>query len=355
MNNEQVSIKVENLKTWAKACFLQSGAKDEMAEVMAETLIQGDLLGFTTHGVRRLPYNVKRLVKQDVNADAEIEILSQRAAVETWDAHTLPGIYVVPRAVEHACHMARNAGTGTIVVRRADHVAALAAYLEIATKRGLMVSIMASTPAQQSVAAFGGKSKVFSPNPFAIGVPTSTQPLLLDMSFSMTAAGKVNQAHDRGVDLPFNALIDQEGRATNRPEVYLQENGALLPIGGIDHGYKGYGLCLMSEIWTMALSNYGRMYASEDGERNSVFVQVMDPSAFGELDVFKDVADDLIRRCRESEPVDQNQPVRVPGEKAQALREEQLKSGVKIDALVWEKLESCSKRLGINMPEMIKR
>ncbi|RTE85469.1 MULTISPECIES: Ldh family oxidoreductase [Gammaproteobacteria] len=352
MNNEGVSISYETLRRWAVSCFEKAGAKSEQANVMAESLIQADLLGFSTHGLRRLPYNVKRLVKIEADSNAEVEIVKRRAAVETWDAHTLPGIYIAPLAVKRACEMAKEAGTGTIVVRKADHVACLASYLEQATSQGLVVSMIASTPAQASVAPFGGKSRVFSPNPYALGVPTSSVPLWVDMSFSITAAGKVNQANDRGELLPFQALVDAYGEVSNRPETYLKEGGALMPIGGAEHGYKGYALCLMSEIWTMALSNYGRMDGVSDGERNSLFVQVMDPSAFGELAQFKRVTDDLLQRCRDSLPIVEREPVRIPGERAYALRKKQLQEGVKLDSIIWSKLVSCSERLGIQPPSV---
>ncbi|CUS48385.1 MAG: malate/L-lactate dehydrogenase family protein [Idiomarinaceae bacterium HL-53] len=351
MNNTSVRIPYVELKQWAIDCFAAAGAPREMAEAMAETLIQGDLLGFSTHGLRRLPYNIKRIVLGEANVAADLQVIKQKLAVETWDAHTLPGIYVARKAVARACELAKAAGSGTIVVRRADHVACLAAYLEQATSQGLVISLMASTPAQESVAPFGSVSRVFSPNPFAMGVPTSSQPLLLDMSFSMTAAGKVRQAYDRSELLPFAAVITAQGEATREPSAYIEGDGALLPLGGMELGYKGYGLCLMSEIWTMALSNYGRAQATEDGERNSLFVQVYDPEAFGSLDSFLAVTDDLITRCRASRPVDETKPVRIPGEKGLALREQQMKEGVELDSLTWEKLKSCSARLNVTMPK----
>lgn len=345
-------VEYQALASFASQCLQQAGASPEVARNMAENLLAGDLLGFRTHGLRRLPYNVKQLQQGHARGQGDPRVLTERAAVATWDAEGLSGLYVVPKAVDRACAMAREAGTGTIVIRRAEHAASLAAYLERATDQGLVISLMASTPAQSSVAPYGAKSRVFSPNPFAIGVPTSGQPLLMDISLSVTAAGKVRQAYDRQEQLPWPALVSAAGEISRDPATYLEEPaGAILPLGGADLGYKGYGLCLMSEIWTMALSNYGRLQGQQDGEYNSVMVQVMDPSAFGELEAFKTVTDDLLRRCREASPIDPGQPVRIPGERALALKQEQLTHGVQLDDLTWPRLQHLAEKLDVVLPE----
>jgi len=351
MPNQGVYVDYLELQSWSVACFERAGAVPQMAEAMANALLNGDLLGFRTHGVRRLPYNVKQLVTGKIRGQGEPTVLKKKLAVQMWDATELSGLYVVPQAVNCAIDMAKHAGTGTVVVRRAEHVASLATYLEQATSAGMVISLIASTPAQSSVAPFGSSQPLFSPNPFAIGVPTSGSPLLLDMSFSTTAAGKVRQAYEHHELLPWDALVTASGHASRDPKVYFDEpKGAIMPLGGLDLGYKGYGLCLMSEIWTMALSNYGRAQGQHDGECNSVFVQVMDPAAFGEPEQFIAVTDDLLARCKACKPIHPDIPVRIPGENALQLKQQQLEQGVFIDHLTWAKLLSCSERLELTAP-----
>ncbi|HLV48101.1 MAG TPA: Ldh family oxidoreductase [Aliidiomarina sp.] len=350
----QIRVSFKALYVWVEQCLQLAGASNEIAATMADSLIAGDLLGFRTHGVRRLPYNVKQLATGKARGNGEPMVLKERAAVAHWDANHLPGLYVMPKAVAAAIKMAQECGTGTLVVRRMEHVASLAAYLEQATAAGLIINIMVSTPAQASVAPFGATSRVFSPNPFALGVPTSSIPLLLDMSLSVTAAGKVRQAYDNDELLPWPALVTANGESSTNPATYFTEpKSALLPLGGLDLGYKGYGLCLMSEIWTMALANYGRVQGAGDGECNSAFIQVIDPDAFGELSEFLKVTDDLLARCRHATPINPAEPVRIPGESAAALKAAQLAEGITIDSLTWSKLMSCGERLGITPPQQL--
>lgn len=342
---------VGELRQFATDILGAAGASAEVAEATANYLLEGDLLGYQTHGLKRLYFNAKLLSQGKARGSGEPEILKDRAAVASWDAHFLPGPYIASRAVAAACQKARVAGTASIVVRRAQHVASLAAYLRIATEQGLLVSLMCATPAQSSVAPFGAKQPLFSPNPFAIGVPTSGCPLLLDMSFSMTAAGKIRQFWERGEKLPWPAIITAEGLLSDNPGYYIEgDNAAIMPLGGQDLGYKGFGLCLMSEIWTMALSNYGRAEGEADGESNTLFVQVLDPEAFGDASAFLRVTDDLLARTKACTPIDAAQPVRIPGERSMQLRAQQLQHGVTLDDATLGRLQRAAEVYQVSMP-----
>lgn len=344
-------FQAQQLQQFATQVLQSSGASELIAEKTATYLLEGDLLGFSTHGLKRLYFNAKLLANGDARGAGEVEVVRDRAAVATWDAHFLPGPYVASLAVETACAKARDAGTATIVVRRAQHVASLAAYLQIATSQGLLVSMMCSTPAQSSVAPFGGRQPVFSPNPFAIGVPTGQLPLLLDMSFSMTAAGKIRQYWERNEPLPWPAIIKSNGEVSSDPVDFIEgENAAILPLGGTDLGYKGSGLCLMSELWTMALSNYGRRQGHNDGESNCLFVQVLDPAAFGSSEAFLQVTDDLLEQVRNSAPIDTGHPVRIPGERSLQRRATQLREGVELDDATLGRLRRCAERFAVPLP-----
>lgn len=341
----------QEILQWARQCLQQAGASEKIARHVGFYLLEGDLLGFSTHGLIRLLNNCQWLQDGSSSRDGEPQVLSQRAAVANWDAQSLPGPYVVPRAIEAAATMAKQAGSGTVVIRRSQHIAALAAYLSIATEQGLVVSLMCSTPGQRAVAPFGGKQAVFSPNPFAVGVPSSDTPLLFDISFSMTAAGKVRQAKANGVKLPYPALITAEGEWSDDPNTFFASPAsAIAPLGGELLGYKGYGLTLFSEIWTMALGQYGRRQGHEDGDANSVWVQVIDPSAFGEQSVFIQQVDDLLRDCREAEPIEPEQPVRIPGQQALNKKQRQLSQGVEYSAATLKVLRRCAELTQVPLP-----
>ena len=102
-------------------------------------------------------------------------------------------------------------------------------------------------------------------------------------------------------------------------------DSAIGPLGGELLGYKGYGLTLFSELWTMALAQYGRNQGKDEGDANCVWVQVIDPSAFGEQKAFITQVDELIRDTLAAKPIAADNPVRIPGHQALARKRQQLR------------------------------
>ena len=192
--------------------------------------------------------------------------------------------------------MAAMHGTGTVVIRRSHHIACLAAYLIRAAERGLVAIIESSDPLVAAVVPHGGLTPIITPNPIAAGLPTSGDPILVDVSMSITSMGFANQELQAGRMLPGPWLIDAAGNATADPAPLFNEpKGALLPLGGLDAGYKGFGLGLVVEALTAGLAGHGRADPPV-GWGGTVFVQVLDPAAFGGLDAFRRQMDHVARR-----------------------------------------------------------
>src|SRR4029453_9495888 len=123
----------------------------------------------------------------------------------------------------------------------------------------MLVIIESSDPTVHAVVPHGGLQPFITPNPIAAGLPTSGDPILIDVSTSITSMGYAAQQQAAGNKLPGEWLIDHLGNATRDPNVVAQEpKGALLPLGGIDAGHKGFALALMIEAMTAGLSGHGR-------------------------------------------------------------------------------------------------
>ena len=72
---------------FATACLQKAGARADIAEQMAKSLVYGDLFGFRTHGLRRLPYNVKQLQSGQSQGQGDVDVVQERLATAHWDAH----------------------------------------------------------------------------------------------------------------------------------------------------------------------------------------------------------------------------------------------------------------------------
>jgi L-lactate dehydrogenase len=236
------------------------------------------------------------------------------------------------------------------VIRRSHHIACLAAYLRRATGRGMMAIVYSSDPVAASVAPFGALSPVFTPNPLAAGIPTSGDPILLDVSASYTTNGLTARLHQAGQKLPHPWVQDAQGNATDDPRVLFEEpKGTLLPVGGLEAGHKGYALALLIEAMTAALSGFGRADPKE-GWGATVFVQALDPRAFVGLDAFRRQMDWLVGACHEATPRPGVERVRLPGERGLALMRAQRERGVALHPTILPMLEPWSAKLGVPMP-----
>jgi len=343
-------IAADTLVAFATALLERSAMRADIARDVADVLVTGDLLGHTTHGLALLAPYLAEIEKGTMAKSGEPAIVNARAAAQTWDGGRLPGPWLTLRALDAAAAMAATQGTGTVVIRRSHHIACLAAYLLRATERGLVAIVQSSDPIVAAVVPHGGLTPIITPNPIAAGLPTSGDPILIDISSSITSMGFAAQEQKAGRRLPGAWLIDHEGNATDDPgALFAEPKGALLPLGGLDAGYKGFGLALLIEALTAGLSGHGRADPPE-GWGGTVFVQAFDPEAFGGLAAFTRQMDHMVRAAHESKPRSGVTRVRLPGEAGMARLREQRAHGVALYPTIMPALAPWAEKLGVAVP-----
>lgn len=339
-----------SLRQFAQQLLLAGGLEADKAFVVAETLLEGDLLGHSTHGLQLLPAYLDELEKGSMTRQGSPITISDFPAAVTWDGQRLPGPWLVVRAIDLAVQRAKTNGTCTVVIRRSHHTAALAAYLQRVADAGLMILLSCSDPGFTGVAPHGAKRGVYSPNPIAAAWPAGGSPVLIDVSMSILSMGALRRAKNEKQSLPQKWLVDAYGQPTDDPNAYFTDPpGAILPIGGIDHGHKGFALGLIVEALTGGLAGRGRAEPREGWSAN-VCVQVFDPRAFGGADEFARQMTWLASACRQSPPRDPKQPVRLPGDAALHRKSEQLANGVLLPENTISPLRNWAEKLKINPP-----
>jgi LDH2 family malate/lactate/ureidoglycolate dehydrogenase len=341
---------VEALVDFARGLLVASRVPADKADAVAQILVEGDLMGHTTHGLALLGPYLKAYEADTITREGDPHVISDYPAAVTWDGRRLPGPWLVLKAMALATERARQHGTGTVVIRRSHHIASLESYLKRATDQGLMMLLTCSDPAVASVAPFGGLDPVLTPNPIAAGFPTGDKPVLIDISTSATTNGLTNRLHSEGGRLPAKWVIDGHGEPTDDPAALFKEpKGTILPLGGVDSGHKGYGLSLLVEALTGGLSGHGRADAKE-GWGATVFLQIIDPKAFGGLDAFTRQTGELARQCHASRPSRAGTPVRTPGERGVRLAEQQREGGVALYPSIMPMLKPWAEKLAVAMP-----
>ena len=335
------------LIAYATALLTRVGLDADKASVVADILVEGDLLGHTTHGLALLAPYLAALENGGMTKTGEPRVIADWPAAVTWDGQRLPGPWLVVRALDLAVARAKINGTCTVVIRRSHHLACLAAYLKRVTDQGLMVMLSCSDPAVASVAPQGGRTAVYTPNPLAAAWPTAGEPVILDVSMSITTNALTNRLTKEQRPFPGLWALDAEGRPSDDPAVLsAKPPGALLPLGGLDHGHKGYALALLVETLTGALAGHGRADPTE-GWGASVFIQVLSPALFGGAEEFVRQTGHLAATCRATPPRPGVARVRLPGENGLRRRAAQLAHGVDLYPGILAALVPWSDKLGV--------
>lgn len=327
-----------------------AGMPRERARIVGEVLVEGDLLGHTTHGLALLPAYLNAIQDGTMATGDDFAIVNDSGANVAWDGMRLPGPWLIRRGIELGMERAQEYGSFILSIRRSHHIACLAAYLAAVTDRGFMIILASSDPSVESVAPFGGTRRMITPNPLAAGIPTGGLPILLDISMSSTTNAMVTRLRDQGQKFQHPWLLDARGNPTTDPNSFFTEPpGSILPLGGADLGYKGFGLGLLIEALTSGLAGHGRADAKE-GWGASVFLQILSPSFWGGEASFRRQMDALVTSAHESPPAAGHEKVRLPGERALSMRAEQLNKGVALQTSIEQPIREWALRLGIDMP-----
>ena len=336
------SYRAADLTAYVFKMLSATGMQGALAQDSAEVLVEADLLGYGTHGLAMLPSYLDRLAKGVMAKEGALEVVADTGATLSWNAKRLPGAWVMRRAIEALLQRAQQHAVVAMSIANSSHIGCLQAYLPALTEKKLMVILSATNPGIESVAPFGGIDPILTTNPLAVGIPTHGAPILVDLSTSLVTNAAVQTRMDAGEQFASKVLLDNQGRASSDPKVFVSDPpGTILPIGGEDYGYKGFGLGLMVEALSLALPGAGRAM-KPDKFTQGVFMQVMDPAKFGGLGYFLREMTELADRCRASRVAPGAPPVRMPGDRALDERERRLRDGVPIEPRVRERLEKLA-------------
>jgi len=333
----------------ASRLYAAAGLDEEKATVTAQLLVLTDMLGRSTHGLAQCDAYLKEITAGRMTCDGEPEVVADRGNTIVWDGGYRPGLWLIDRALRLALSRIDEHGVVTMAIRKSHHIGCLAALAKAATDRGCLVILASSGPHTKAAAPFGGKAALFSPNPFAVGIPTSRDPMLVDFTASLATVSAVREAVAGGTELERPWLLDHDGKPTRDPRVLevAAERGSLMLLGGMEAGHKGFGLALIVEALTQGLSGHGRLDAPTRWGA-SVFLQLIDPHAFAGRDAFTAQMDFFADQCRASPAIDPDRPVRLPGDQAAKNIAKAKREGLALAPTTIASLRSWADRLRID-------
>jgi hydroxycarboxylate dehydrogenase B len=341
-----------DLETFAAHLLDAGGIVGEQAQLVAASLVDANLKGYDSHGVMRVPYYLQAIKDGEVVPGAELTILDEGPSRVVADGNWGVGQVQAMRLIAILAAKATHTGLGMGTMMHSGHIGRLGEYCEKTAADGLVSMLMVNSHGGAvRVAPPGGKAPRLSTNPLAIGVPNGDAPLVLDFSTSATAEGKVRVKKIAGQQCPDGWLIDCEGRPTNDPNsLYGNPPGAILPMGGAQ-AYKGFGLGLMIEILTGALSGGNCAKAVPYPKKgNCVFMLLIDPSQFGGAEHFQSEVAQLVEYVKSCPRIEGLDEIVLPGDPERRLAAQRRKAGIFLDDENWQALVKLGNTLGVHAP-----
>ena len=327
------------------ALLAASGVDRDKAQAVADVLVEADLIGHDTHGVGLLESYLDALASGRMRGSGDIKVVNDRGGCVTWDGQRLPGGWLVRKAMALGYERLKQHGVVTFAIGNSHHIGALAVYLRDAAEKGYIAQIKCSTASVARMAPFGGIRPVFTPNPLAEGYPTDGDPVMIDISSSITTTSLTQALAREGQRYPEQWALTAEGEPTDDPHAVLEGGGTLLPLGGKLKGHKGYGMALGVDLMTQGLAGFGRV-DHPDHMALAVFVQLIDPEAFAGLDAFVRQSSYTAGLCRATPPAPGVAAVRVPGDAAARKRRDALENGLDIPDALLARLERRARQAG---------
>jgi L-2-hydroxycarboxylate dehydrogenase (NAD+) len=331
-----------------KDSFVASGLPAADAARCAELMTEADLTGAEGHGILRLPQYVRRLKACGFNAHPNITVTKSAPATALVDGDNGMGHLVMTRAANEAIAMARETGVAWVGVRRSNHAGPAGLYAEMPTAHG-MIGLYAAVANANHMATWGGADLLLGTNPLAIGVPSGSGPLVLDMATSIVAYGTVKKYALRGLTMPEGWFVKPDtGEAITDPN--RSNEGILLPMGE----YKGAGLALMLGLLGGVLNGaaFGRdvvdFNADNSSETNTGhFMVAIDIARFLPLATFTAEVDRHVSDFRQSMRLPGVDDIRLPGDRRAQCRAERLRDGVPIAPALLAQLDKVAAELKI--------
>jgi LDH2 family malate/lactate/ureidoglycolate dehydrogenase len=339
------------LEDLARRIFLAMGASDRVAATVAGHLVRANLSGHDSHGVLRIPQYVAEADRGDLIPSATATLVMESGAVGIVDAGRGFGHSATALAMEWVAGRALEFGVAAAAVRRANHIGRLGEYVELAAARGVIGIATVGIVGGGGVTPFGGRGRYLGTNPWAIGVPSTGEPMIYDAATSAVAEGKLRVARSKGAPAPAGAMVDGDGKPSLDPADYYA-GGAMLPLGGALAGHKGYGLALASAlVGGLAMiggeepTTAGTAAApSAPGWLAGAFVVAIDPERFGGAEHYRAAVAGALAGLRRQPPAEGVAEVLIPGDperRSRALRE---RDGIPIPDPVWSDLQEVADR-----------
>lgn len=337
-----MKISIDNERKLIEEILKAYDVKDNEASIVADVITDGDLKGFSTHGLGRFPQYIKSIQAGTIKLEGDYEIEKETTSSAMINGNHKFGHYVTVKAMDLAVKKASENGIGVVGIHDSNHYGIAGYYADLASVQDMIGIVISNT--EPAMAPFGGKKALLGTNPITISIPTDDihNYICVDMATSITARGALLQAKRKGEEIPEGLALDKDGKPTTDPEAGLE--GSILPFGG----FKGYALAFMFELLAGPLVNaacgvdvQGTATPDVMCTKGDLLIAI-DPEHFAGSMQFKFYVDQFVREIREENGV-------IPGDREIENMNKNMANGIPVDEALYKQLTEMAEEKGLNI------
>ncbi len=318
--NDRIHLTVEAARALGEAAMGGAGFDAEDARILTDHVLDAALCGYEYSGLPKLlnvvDYPNFRQPRRPVS------VVRETGATALLDGGNTTGMIAAYRASEATIRRAQAHGLAVVCLGNTWMTGRSAYYCEMIARAGLVaIHTVASPPA---VAPFGGTRPALGTNPIAFGFPTGGDPLVIDMGTSAFMGTDLAFRARLGTPIPEGVALGPDGQPTT--DAVIAHQGALLPFGGPEGGYKGFGLAL-------AMDAIGALTAGirSTGAVSGYMFFAFKPDLFVARDAYRHEVSRRIDAVKATPRQAGVAEIRIPGERGFATRARLVHEGIEID------------------------
>lgn len=338
------TVQTDTLVSLVAAIMGAAGCNPHEAATVARRLVDSNLVGHDSHGVLRVPKYLEWIRDTTLRPNQDPTVVFDSDSLAIVDGNRGFGQVIGEFAGQLGIRKAARTGIAMVGLRNCGHLGRVGDWAELAAEAEQVSLHFLNTSGAQRVAPFGGSDRRLSTNPVTIGIPRAGgHHVILDMTTSTVAEGKLMVAVNKGEPVPAGWIIDRGGSPTTEPKDFY-DGGALLTIAG----HKGSGLSIVTDLLAGAITTGRSSDAADTVLRNNMLSIYICPVVYDREGVVHREIERFVAWVKASPPAVPGQPVLVPGEIERRMRQERLEKGIPLDDTTWTDLLAAAASVGVD-------
>ncbi|MCL4465063.1 MAG: Ldh family oxidoreductase [Chloroflexi bacterium] len=343
-----LQFKAEQLEKVASAIFQGTGTPQDVAELVAHSLVSANLMGHDSHGVLRIPRYCQQIAEGQIVPTARPQVTTETPTTAIVDGNWNFGQVTAKLGAETAIKKAKEQNVAVVTLVHQNHVGRLGEWSGMMAEAGMVGMVITGgwrSPIT-GVTPFGGAGRIIGTNPYSFAIPTGQHEMVLvDFATSVVAEGKLQVAIAKGAPVPQGYILDKDGNPSTDPNDFYK-GGMLLPAAG----HKGYSLALIADILGGLLAGNERV--GRDWNLTGTFMLAVNVEAFRPLAEFAAAVDGRLDEIKAVQPAAGFQEVLIPGEPEMRSKAQREKDGIGVPEATWEALLATGAKYGVDVSKV---